>query len=55
MHLDISKTLKLKLNFTVQQKLGMVPKEYAYAEGLLYRQKDKLLRLIVLLHINQFV
>ena len=25
----------------------MVPKEYADADGLLYRQKDKLLRLIV--------
>ena len=32
----------------------MVPKEYADAEGLLYRQNDKLLRLIMLLHM-QFV
>ena len=28
------------------QNLGKVPKEYADAEGLLYRQNDKLLRLI---------
>jgi len=35
-------------------KLGKVPKEYADAEGLLYRQNDKLLRLIMLLH-TQFV
>ena len=36
------------------QNLGKVPKEYADAEGLLYRQNDKLLRLIMLLHM-QFV
>ncbi len=33
---------------TTHPKLGMVPKEYADAEGLLYRQNDRLLRLIVL-------
>lgn len=39
----------------MQTKYGKVPKEYAAAEGLLYRQKSKLLRLIVLRYIKQFV
>ena len=34
------------------QNLGKVPKEYADAEGLLYRQNDKLLRLIVHQHMQ---
>ena len=39
----------------MQTKYGKVPKEYADAEGLLYRQKSKLLRLIVLRYIKQCV
>lgn len=34
-------------------KLGKVPKEYADAEGLLYRQISKLLRKFALLHTKQ--
>ena len=37
----------------LHRKLGKVPKEYADAEGLLYRQICKLLRKFALLHAKQ--
>ncbi|EPR83354.1 hypothetical protein L289_2350 [Acinetobacter gerneri DSM 14967 = CIP 107464 = MTCC 9824] len=47
--------MKLPAIFAIQNKLGTVLKDMPTPKAYYIGKKDKLLRLIVLLHINQFV